>query len=155
MYERMKVDVGRHETLCFELATKFDQQYEVIWNLTNSMDSLKNYALLNDLHLEAYLPFQMAGLAFEVGKGLIQPNKKERFKKHTLNVFKTLEKNCLNVCDPSCEESRFRKMQYKIPSQLKQLEQKKDWEMILTDITLENIHLYNMPEDNRVVTTTD
>ena len=71
MYERMKVDVGRHETLCFELATKFDQQYEVIWNLTNSMDSLKNYALLNDLHLEAYLPFQMAGLAFEVGKGLI------------------------------------------------------------------------------------
>ena len=25
MYERMKVDVGRHETLCFELATKFDQ----------------------------------------------------------------------------------------------------------------------------------
>ena len=46
-------------------------------------------------------------------------------------------------------------MQYKIPSQLKQLEQKKDWEMILTDITLENIHLYNMPEDNRVVTTTD
>ena len=25
MYERMKIDVGRHETLCYELAVKFDQ----------------------------------------------------------------------------------------------------------------------------------
>ena len=100
MYERMKVDVGRHETLCFELAMKFDQQFEVITNLTNGVESLKNYAVLNDLHLEAYLPFQIANLAFEVGKGLMQPNKKEKYKKHTLNVFKGLEKNCLNVCDP-------------------------------------------------------
>jgi hypothetical protein len=84
----MKIDVGRHETLCFELAQKFDQQYEVICNLTNSMESLKNYAVINDLHLEAYLPFQVAGLAFEVGKGLVQKHQKDTYKKHTLSVFK-------------------------------------------------------------------
>jgi len=30
--------------------------------------------MMNDLHLEAYLPFQVAGLTFEVGKGLVQKN---------------------------------------------------------------------------------
>jgi hypothetical protein len=56
MYERMKTDIGRHETLCFELATKFNEQHDVIIKLSETMESLKTYSIMNDLHLEAYLP---------------------------------------------------------------------------------------------------
>jgi hypothetical protein len=56
MYGRMKTDVIRHETLCFEIARKFEAQHEVLTQLTDSTESLKTYALVNDLHLEAYLP---------------------------------------------------------------------------------------------------
>jgi hypothetical protein len=56
MYDRMKGDVVRHETLCFELATKFDQQYQVMCKMSDSIESLKTYAILNDIHIEAYLP---------------------------------------------------------------------------------------------------
>ena len=110
MYERMKVDVGRHETLCFELATKFDQQFDVICQQTNSIEALKSYAIITDVHLEAYLPFQVAGIAYEVGKGLVQAGKKEKYRKHGYNVFKAMEKNCLNVIDPTSEDSKYRKI---------------------------------------------
>ena len=56
MYTRMKEDIGRHETLCFELALKFEQQHTILSAVTDSIETLKNYALVNDVHLEAYLP---------------------------------------------------------------------------------------------------
>ncbi len=56
MYERMKVDVGRNETLCFELATKFYHQFDAINQLTESIEALKSYSVMTDLHIEAYLP---------------------------------------------------------------------------------------------------
>jgi hypothetical protein len=56
MYERMKVDICRHETVCFELANKFEDQYEVINAMSSNLETLKTYAMLNDLHIEAYQP---------------------------------------------------------------------------------------------------
>ena len=50
MYERMKTDIIRHKTLCFELATKFTEQHEVIIKISENIESLKTYSLLNDLH---------------------------------------------------------------------------------------------------------
>ena len=71
MYSRMKTDIARHEILCFELATKFEQQYEVLNRCTEDIEALKTYALVNDLHMETYLPIQSATIAYEVGKNLI------------------------------------------------------------------------------------
>ena len=147
MYERMKTDIGRHETLCFELACKFIEHHEVIVKLSETMESLKTYTIVNDLHLEAYLPLQVATIAFDVGKGLAHKKDLERYKKYfATKVVKDLERNCIMVCDPSLDQSkcRFGKFNYKIPSYLTQYvgEEKKSWEMVLDKITLANINMY-------------
>ena len=56
MYSVMKKEMMRHETLCFEIATKFEQQHSVILKLVDNIDALKTYSIVNDLHMEAYLP---------------------------------------------------------------------------------------------------
>ena len=56
MYLRMKTDVKRHETLCFELADKFEKQHDVICQVIDNIEILKTYALTNDVHLEAFQP---------------------------------------------------------------------------------------------------
>ena len=144
MYERMKSDIGRHETLCFELATKFTEQHDTIIKLSETTESLKTYSIVNDLHLEAYLPLQMATIAFDVGKGLTSRKQAEHYKKHFYSkVMKDLEKNCIMVCDPAMDQSnsKFGKCSYKINSSTS--------EMVLDKITLANIHLYSMPEGNK------
>jgi len=50
----MKVDVRRHESLCFELATKFEAQHSVLVSFASNIEALKAYTLANDLHMEAY-----------------------------------------------------------------------------------------------------
>jgi hypothetical protein len=50
MYDRMKKDVIRHETLCYELATKFEQHLTFMLKLTDNIEALKTSALINDLH---------------------------------------------------------------------------------------------------------
>ena len=72
----------RHETLCYELATKFEAQHNVLLDFAENIESLKTYALVTDLHLEAYLPMQIATIAFDVGKGIIQKNKAEKYERH-------------------------------------------------------------------------
>ena len=105
MYRRMKNDITRHETLCYELATKFEQHHNVMAELGQNIDSIKNYTLINDLHMEAYQPIQTATIAYEVSKALITSNKQdERFKKHFVKrVLKDLELNCVDVCNPSVD----------------------------------------------------
>ena len=104
MYERMKTDIGRHETLCFELACKFIEHHEVIVKLSETMESLKTYTIVNDLHLEAYLPLQVATIAFDVAKGLAHKKDLERYKKYfATKVVRDLERNCIMVCDPSLD----------------------------------------------------
>ena len=71
MYRRIKDDVIRHETLSYEIATKFEQHHDVMIQLSDHVEALKTYALVNDLHMEAYLPLQTATIAFEVGKGIL------------------------------------------------------------------------------------
>lgn len=42
----------------------------------------------------------MATIAFEVGKGLVQKQNLDRYKKNfAQHVLKKLEKNCIMVCD--------------------------------------------------------
>jgi len=54
MYQAMKTDVRRHETLCYELATKYETQYSALKDIAKSIEALKAYTIINDLHLEAY-----------------------------------------------------------------------------------------------------
>ena len=55
--------------------------------------------------MEAYLPLQTATIAFEVGKGLIKRDQSDKYKRHFVKkVVKTLEKNCVNVCNPHKDE---------------------------------------------------
>jgi phage regulator Rha-like protein len=54
MYLRIKEDVGRHETLCFEIADKFEKQHDVLMQLIENAEDFKTYALLTDVHMEAF-----------------------------------------------------------------------------------------------------
>ena len=67
----MKTDLTRHETLCYELAKKFELQAVLLLDITSSIEALKTYPLVNDLHMEAYQPLQVAAIAYEVTKGLV------------------------------------------------------------------------------------
>ena len=73
--------------------------------MTDSIDALKRYALVTDLHLEAYLPLQTASIAFDVVRGVSQKEKAyTKFKKYfSTKVLKPLEKNLLNVCNPDIQ----------------------------------------------------
>ena len=56
MYKRIKDEMVRHETLCFELAEKFEAQHDILCQISSNMESVKEYTIVNDLHMEAYLP---------------------------------------------------------------------------------------------------
>ena len=56
MYTRIKDDITRHETLCFEIANRFEEQHSVMTQVGDNIETLKTHALITDLHLEAYLP---------------------------------------------------------------------------------------------------
>jgi len=115
MYQAMKLDVRRHETLSYELACKFEEQHKVLISYAEHIESLKTYTLTNDLHMEAYLPLQIASISFECGKGIVQKNRAKKYEEHFgKNLVKILEKNCLNVCDPENDlfVSKFKKMNY-------------------------------------------
>ena len=56
MYLRVKEDISRHETLCYEIATKFAQHHDVMIQMGDNVAALKTYTLINELHMEAYLP---------------------------------------------------------------------------------------------------
>ena len=53
MQKAIQSDVGRHEALCYEIAEKFEIQNTVLNQMGLSVDALKTYALVTDLHLEA------------------------------------------------------------------------------------------------------
>ena len=68
------------------------------------VEALKMYALVTDLHFEAYLPLQTATIAYDVVKTIFDKDKDKkkelRFNKHFANeIISNLEKNCLEVCD--------------------------------------------------------
>lgn len=56
MYQRVKEDFVRHETLAFELATKFEHQHTAVSKIIESVEHLKTYTFVNDLHMETYQP---------------------------------------------------------------------------------------------------
>ena len=63
----------------------------------------------------------MATIAFEVGAGIVQKDREAKFKRHFVNkIIIPMEKSCLKVCDPQTNyiESRFKKLDYKIPDSL-------------------------------------
>jgi hypothetical protein len=103
----------------------------------------------------------MATIAFEVGKGLVQRANLDKYKRHfAQSVVKNLEKNCIMVCDASQDRRfcKYNKCSYNIPSYLISMvgdpltaTDKSKWGMVLDNITLANIHLYNMPVDNKIV----
>ena len=55
-YEQINQDIMRHETMCYEIACKFEHQHDVIDTIVENIETLKSYALMNDLHMEAYQP---------------------------------------------------------------------------------------------------
>ena len=136
---RIKADGVRHESFCREIATKLKEHKEVHTELARGIDAVKNYALMNDLHMESYLPLQIATVAVEVGMGAVLKDKLERYKKFCGNYISNLEKNCLRACDPSMDwlESRFRKWSY--PAQES---------MVLESCRQDNIHLFSQTEEN-------
>jgi hypothetical protein len=62
----------------------------------------------------------MANIAFEMGKGLVDKRRFEKFTNYfTKKVLRRLEKNWINVCDPQVENfvSKFSKLNYKCPEE--------------------------------------
>ena len=53
MHKTVISDFSRSEALCYEIAEKFELQNKVLHQLGVSVDALKTYALVTDLHLEA------------------------------------------------------------------------------------------------------
>ena len=49
---------------------------------------------------------------------------------------------CLRVCDPNDEENKFRKMTYKVPSALREYLGNDRRDMVLSGVSLANIHLH-------------
>lgn len=109
MYEAMKEDILRHETLAFELALKFESQHDLLLQFSEHIEALKSHSLSTDLHFEAYLPLQTATIAYEISKGIVANNRIEKFQSHfATKIVKNLEKNMLKIIDPeSTELSRF------------------------------------------------
>lgn len=56
MQKNMKTDVHRHETLCYELAKRMEVHRSQLIDHSDNIENLKTYAIITDLHLEAYLP---------------------------------------------------------------------------------------------------
>ena len=52
----MKEDIMNHENLAHEIATKFEVHKEVLLEVSEAVDAVKTFALVTDLHLEAYQP---------------------------------------------------------------------------------------------------
>jgi hypothetical protein len=65
--------------------------------------------------METFIPMQAATVAYEVAKGLAPKKKVDRFYKHFCNrVVKPLERNIINVCDPTVDTNgaKYGKMHY-------------------------------------------
>ena len=100
MYVYIKEDFIRHEALFFEMARKSEQNTKTSLDFFDKIEALQKYTLMNDLHLEAFLPLQTASIAFEVGKGLASKDKMHRYEKHVAEkVIKTLDESCLSVIE--------------------------------------------------------
>jgi hypothetical protein len=122
MYKLMKADISRHEALAFEMASKFDVHHKVLKEASESIEALKTYALVTDLHLEAYQPLQIATIVYEIGRGGVEKSRQAKYMQHFANkIIKNLEKNCLNVCDPNIDQfhSRYQKMNYRLPCEVR------------------------------------
>ena len=79
------------------------------------------------MHLEAYLPIQMATIAYEVSKASVSKDRQPKFKQYFMKqIIRSLEYKILGICDPGASyiSSRFRKLQYKLPSELKKFASK-------------------------------
>ena len=71
----LKIDITRHESLAFEIGTKLEAHRTVLNQVVDSIEALKTYAIVTDLHLEAYQPLQIATIAYEVGRGIVKKNR--------------------------------------------------------------------------------
>lgn len=158
MYRAMKKDVIRHETVCWEMATKLESQHQVFVQLAENVNALKSASVLTDMHLEAYTPIQTALIAYDVCKGMTHSeaaikNLNDHF---ALKVFKSLEKNALKACDlnaNSRDSLLWRKLQYKVPENIKKTieestediggeDEDTPWINCLRNVNLRNIHLF-------------
>jgi hypothetical protein len=64
----------------------------------------------------------MATIAYEAGKANISKDRMDRYRKYFMkHVVRPLEFKVLGICDPGASyvSSRFRKLQYKLPKELK------------------------------------
>ena len=46
----------KHENLAYEIANKLEVHQEVLLEVSEAVDAVKTFALVTDLHLEAYQP---------------------------------------------------------------------------------------------------
>jgi len=93
----------------------------------------------------------MASVAIDVGKSIVPKEKMDRYKKVCGTYMSNLEKNCLQVCDPTVDwgESRFRKGSYVIPAWVEAASS------VMDKVTQENIHLYSQTEGDVAKSVTD
>ena len=88
--------------MSYELALKFESHFDILKQVTSNIEALKSHALINDTHMEAFAPLQMAAIAFEVGKGFSHRTNVKKYYEHFSEiVVPNLEQNCVSVCDPN------------------------------------------------------
>ena len=120
-YESISDNLVRHEVIVTEVANKLDHHHEVLTDLGHNITELKKYAVMSDLHMEAYLPLQIANIAFDLGKCIVKKSGMEKYCQQVMKkVISPLERNLLNLCDPGEYQyvSRYKKMTYKLPEDL-------------------------------------
>ena len=86
-----------------------------------NIEGLKTHSLVTDLHLEAYLPIQVASIAYDVSSGAVVKKNYPKFRQNFRKKLKVLEQNLMGCCDPEPDKrlkphiSLFQKNQYELP----------------------------------------
>jgi hypothetical protein len=50
----MQEELRKHDVLAYEVASKFELHKEVLLEMSEAVEAIKTFALVTDLHLEAY-----------------------------------------------------------------------------------------------------
>jgi hypothetical protein len=84
------------------------------------IDALKAHALLTDLHLESFLPFQIASISFELCHSFVKRKPQAKLRERFMVKLTELEDNLVHCCDPEVTgyHSAYRKHHYVLPAEL-------------------------------------
>ncbi len=64
------------------------------------LEALKKSVQIEEMHLQAFLPFQIASICFEITSDLAKKKGRIQYRKNFRNILTELEQNLLSSCEP-------------------------------------------------------